>query len=130
MDELIKQKEFYMKLNHNLKLKIVETMFDLYQKQKNQTIEIFFSNLVNNSSIFVYLFEKINPNRLITNKQDKLVESTKELKKQMIKQKDSSASKTTTITSAATSVNMNRLRLLIELIQLKLNNGHSSSIDD
>ncbi len=119
-----------MKLNHNLKLKIVETMFDFYEKQKNQTIEIFFFNLVKNSSIFVYLFEKINPNRLITNKQDKLVESTKELKKQMIKQKDSSASKTTTITSAATSVNMNRLRLLIELIQLKLNNGHSSSIDD
>ena len=136
LNQLVKQEEFFTKLNQNLKFKLVDKMFSLYeikqdQKQQNSyfnEIQSFFFNLVNDSNLFNSLLEKVNPNSCI---KETTAKTTKELKKQVkttkaIKVEANGGEHATELIH----INLNKLRTLIELIQLKLNNNGVKQIEN
>ena len=87
-------------------------------------IKLVFLNLIIDSNLFIKLLNKINAT-LADDKNVEMAKSTKELKKQMKQAKQQQVDESSTV-SRLNNNQLNDLKLIVELIQVKLNESGSS----
>jgi hypothetical protein len=106
------KQNFYASLNKNLKLGLINKLFELLNEKKNLQYNDLLVNLIDNFDDFVQLFAKYipnMPNQQPTRQQEH--KTAKELKKHM---------ETDESTIIHEPINVNLLKNLIDLIQIKL----------
>jgi hypothetical protein len=106
------KQEFYANLNKNLKLSLVNKLFQLLNDKKNLQYNDLLVNLIDSFDDFVQLFDKHLPNMPShLSKQQQDHKTAKEMKKFM---------ETNETTHVRDTVDVNLLKNLIDLIQIKL----------